>query len=159
MRRANLIFALIAFLVSVESYALIEEITIPRSNRNLPETKVSIEDGDTTWSMSVQDALGLVGLYRLRKADAESLLATSMKAKEYYDEIIAQGRCPNATIKSGTFGKITGYRNQIYFQVVCEKNNIMLSYYFIDKRGIRGLMKKVEWQDLNKLAKAVLAYY
>lgn len=155
----KVIVAILAVSISSYSYALTKEVTIKRSNYSLPLTQVKISDNKVSWSIFKSQDAHSVGLFYLNKADALSLLNSSKMAKKHYSKMIESGRCPTEKIKSGRFGEIKSNGNEIDFEVVCERNNIMVQYVMTDEYAVNIIIIKAEWQDLRKLAESVLEYY
>ena len=159
MRYAKAILALTMLIVCGNAFALTKEVTIDRSNNSLPLTKLRIADKSTYWSMYKSKGADSVYIYGLNKNDAYSLLKAAETAKGFYAEIIEGGRCPTGTITSERFGRLTSDSNSISFEVVCEKNNIMVRYVMSDEYAINIVYYHVEWQDVHNLAASIVKHY
>ena len=149
---------MLSLVFNTSAQALTKETTINMSNSSLPWVRVKSDSSGITWSAFKRDGIESVGLFGLRQADAENLIAISMKAKELYKQIIDQGRCPTGKI-SEEIGILTSNSNYMKFKVVCEKNNILVQIAMIDEYAINVIYNYVEWQDIKKLGNAILKHY
>ena len=85
------------------------------------------------------------------------MLSIAEKAHVTYDQIKSIGRCPTNSIRSDSLGEISSFsRSKMGFEVVCEKNNILLKITMHDKYVVSLINSRVEASDLTKLANSVL---
>ena len=150
---------LIIAILSIHTFALNQVISIKKSNRKLPDVKVNITGSDKpTWSISAYERYRYVSLTKLKLTDAYELLSISKDAKKSYQEIKDIGRCPSSVIKSGELGllQVDWTMDRISFEVICEKNNIVLHISMYDKYVVNYIYIDVEASDLEKLANSVI---
>ena len=116
------------------------------------------ESGDRkTWRIYGTEGIGSVLLIRLGLNEAKYLLNMAETAKSFYKEIIDSGRCPDGIVKSGRFGAIKGPFSEIHFEVVCERNNILMHITMFDEHVVNFLIIRMEAKNLERIAKKLIS--
>tara|TARA_R110002096_G_scaffold6210_1_gene28664 strand:+ start:78 stop:560 length:483 start_codon:yes stop_codon:yes gene_type:complete len=149
---------LIVAILSINVFALNQVINVKKSNQKLPNVDVNIIGSDkATWSIYAHNRYRYVSVDKLKLTDAYELLSIAKDAKTSYEEIKNIGRCPNSIIKSGKLGLLKdASRDRISFEVICEKNNIVLKISMYDEYVVNYAYIDVEASDLEKFANSII---
>lgn len=153
---------LLATLAASASAALVREEKLPSYASGLPSVTVTSNGSDVTWSMFkvADNDVDEFGIYRLGKTHAQVLKMAARRADDSYAEIKAAGRCPSGVVRGGQAGVLGGgSSDKITFEVVCERNNIMVEVVMTDEYVVNFIRTKVEASALHKLADKLLTYY
>ena len=131
--------------------ALEREYEIKKPAHGFPTIKVQEANGRKHWSVYHSSGVDFVALFGLDLTDAKYLLKISETALKSYEEIIAAGRCPTGAVKSGRLGEIR-QNSTMAFEVVCERNNILLHISMFDEYVVNHLVTRVEAAHLKRMA-------
>lgn len=151
------IIVLFSVLFSTQALALTQEIKVNLDLNKFPlVTVIMSSDREPLWSAALIQGGNSVVVLNLDLNDAKAMLKIADKADNSYDEMKAMGRCPTSTVRSGTLGRLEGWGGSLWFEVVCEKNNILVHVTMLDEYAINQTLNKLEGYQLRILAKNII---
>lgn len=156
------VLVLLAALSASASAALVREVKLPSYASGLPAVTVQTDGTYALWSMFKVGSNGVdeFGLYTLNESHAKILKRIATDADASYAEIKAAGRCPTGVVRAGVIGALGGgSSDKMTFEVVCERNNIMVEIVMTDEYVVNFIRTKVEASALHKLADKLLTYF
>ena len=156
MNSKTKIALLFSFFVSHPVLALEKEYKIKKPSSKLPEIIVLENEEGKKWRMYDSSGVNFVYFHDLGMKEALYLMEMADKALDSYKEIIDQGRCPKHKVKSGILGELKRF-SKLEFEVVCERNNILLHMRMFDRHIVNSIYNKVEAKDLKEMAGELIA--